>query len=477
MLARWLPSQRWFSGRGSQVSALDIIADTTLLDGDPGLRHLIVAVANGAGAQRYQVLVGQRSAVPDTLAGAVIGPLDDRLTAYDATADAELRSVLLGSIAEERKAGPLRFGREPGAPVGRWQRSRVLAGEQSNTSIVFGDAAILKVLRRLYPGANPDLEVTSALSRLGSPRVAAPYGWIETELDGEPVLLAVLSRYLAGAQDGWTLASHSLREGGESFAGEAYLLGRSTAALHADLAVAFGTSEFGPGELTGLAGRMTTELEQATAEVPRLREHAGQLRAAYAALAEIDQPVPVQRIHGDYHLGQVLRTADGWVTLDFEGEPAVPLARRRAPAPALRDVAGMLRSFDYAARHQLIDDPGGERLSGLAEAPVAKAPVAEAPVAEAPVAEAPVAEAWVKRCQDRFCAGYADAAGSPARPGTPEATLLRAMMLEKAVYEVRYEAQYRPAWLAIPLDSIAAVLATSPAGLAKGEAPVGSDHG
>src|SRR6202034_3445623 len=132
------------------------------------------------------------------------------LACYDAPHDPELAGVLMAGIAVQRSTGPLRFVREPAAPPLDWQTVRLLTAEQSNTSLIFGNAAILKVLRRLFPGANPDLEVADALARLGSARVAPPYGWIETELDGEPVLLAVLSRYLAHASDGWSLAAASI---------------------------------------------------------------------------------------------------------------------------------------------------------------------------------------------------------------------------------------------------------------------------
>ncbi len=309
------------------------------------------------------------------------------------------------------------------------------------------------MLRRLFPGANPDLEVADALARLGSARVAAPYGWIETDLDGEPVLLGVLSRFLAGASDGWALALDRLRSlyarhgaygreyltepvaaAGDAaspalpFTDEARQLGLATAELHADMARAFGSRAMTAAEVSALAAEMHGKLTQAIAVVPDLASHEDRIRSAYDAVARLTGPVTVQRIHGDYHLGQVLLGPQGWVALDFEGEPAVPLAVRRAPAPALRDVAGMLRSFDYAARQQLVGHPDAGPL-------------------------APVASAWVQQCQAAFRAGYAAGGGTdPDGHGT----LLRALTLEKAVYEVVYEHRHRPAWLSIPLDFVAA---------------------
>lgn len=448
MLAGWLPRQRWFPGRGTALSELVIISDVLLRDGDPAMRHLIVQAPLGGGTTgRFQVPVGYRADLPAELNSALIGQLDGA-ACYDALHDPQLADVLLAGMGEERFAGPLRFVREPAAPGfgGRGSSGRILGAEQSNTSLVFGDEAILKVLRRLFPGANPDLEIADALARLGSTRVAAPYGWIEADLDGEDVLLGVLSRFLAGARDGWTLALERLRglyaapdqpgpgqAGGPTartlrFTDEARQLGQATAELHADMARAFGVREMTAAEVGTLAADMNDKLSQAIAIVPELGDYEQQIRSAYAAVGRLTGPVTMQRIHGDYHLGQVLLGPQGWVALDFEGEPAVPLAVRRAPAPALRDVAGMLRSFDYAARQQLVGHPDAEPL-------------------------APVASAWARQCQAAFCAGYATAGGvDPDGHGT----LLHALTLDKAVYEVVYEFRHRPAWLSIPLDFVAA---------------------
>jgi maltokinase len=440
-LAGWLPTQRWFPGRDDRPAELGLISDITLQAGYPALRHLIVEASLRSGRAAFQVLVGFRPDLPPTLAGALIGSIGG-VVCYDALHDPELADVLLHAINSERLAGQLRFVRETSAPslVRGSQAGRVLGVEQSNTSVVFGDHAILKMLRRLFPGANPDLEVAEALARLGSRQVAAPYGWIETDLDSEPVLLGVLSQFLAGASDGWTLALDSVRRltaapassgepaGRTPFGAEARLLGQATAELHADLAQAFGSREMTQAELADLAGAMQGRLSDAVDVVPELADYEARIRAAYDAIARPSEPVTVQRIHGDYHLGQVLRAPQGWVALDFEGEPAVPLAVRRGFSPALRDVAGMLRSFDYAAQHELVGEPDNQR---LAEA----------------------ASGWVRQCHDAFCAGYA--AGGGTDP-VGHQTLLRALTIEKAVYEVVYEYRHRPSWLAIPLSFVAA---------------------
>ena len=277
-----------------------------------------------------------------------------------------------------------------------------------------------------------------ALAELGSSHIAEPYGWVETRMDGATTVLAILSRYLRAASDGWSLAATSVRdlyategaragEVGGDFAGEAERLGAATAQVHRDLADAFGRSELEPEAIRELAEQMFRRLDIAVATVPELARYADKVGDAFSNLAKLIEPVPAQRVHGDYHLGQVMRTQTGWVVLDFEGEPASSLAQRRARSSPLRDVAGMLRSFDYAARHQLLTHPDAARLT-------------------------PMATSWVRRNGDAFCAGYAAAGGlDPAE----NSVLLRALLFDKAVYEVIYEARNRPTWLSIPLESIA----------------------
>jgi maltokinase len=443
-LAAWLVKQRWFAGKGRELRDLAIVADTEIVGGDPELRHLVVMVSHGTTVDYYQVLTGLRRRLPGRLRHARIGPSGDGRQAYDALHDADLTKPLLAGIAADETIGSLQLRIMPGASFETGLDSLVLSAEQSNTSLVFGEESILKVFRRLSPGPNPDLEVTTALARLGSSHIAEPFGWMETRLDGVSTSLAILSRYLRLASDGWSLAATSVRdlyatedstgdgvraaEAGGDFAGEAHRLGIATAEVHADLAEAFGTDEVGTDALGELTEQMYRKLDMAVAAVPELGRYTEMIGDAYSSLAKLSGPFPVQRVHGDYHLGQVLRTTgSGWVVLDFEGEPATPLAQRRARSSPLRDVAGMLRSFDYAARHQLIGHPEQVTLNA-------------------------VASDWVRRNASAFCAGYAEAGGPD-----PDANdiLLRALQLDKAVYEVLYEARHRPSWLQIPLDSLA----------------------
>jgi maltokinase len=437
-LATWLVKQRWFAGKGRTVHDLAVVADTEIIPGDPGLRHLMVTVSHGATSDRYQLFIGYRARLPARLRHARIGTLGG-LQIYDGLHDTALTRALLDAIVDDRSVGMLRFCRMPGAEIEAGLDSLVLTGEQSNTSLVFGESAIFKVFRRVNPGPNPDLEVASALAELGSSHIAEPFGWVETRIDGASTVLAILSRYLRAASDGWALAATSVRdlyaseegtraaEAGGDFAPEAERLGAATAQVHRDLADAFGQSELEPEAVRELAEQMNRRFDMAVATVPELGRYRDKVGDAYSDLAKLIEPVPAQRVHGDYHLGQVMRTQTGWVVLDFEGEPASPLAQRRARSSPLRDVAGMLRSFDYAARHQLVTHPEAASL-------------------------APRAADWVRRNGDAFCAGYAAAGGlAPAE----NSVLLRAMLLDKAVYEVVYEARNRPTWVPIPLESIA----------------------
>ena len=447
LLVDWLPRQRWFAGKDRSIDGISVLVDTPLVAGDPALHHLIVAVRQGGDTERYQVPVGVRRELPGRLEYAAIGRLDDAYV-YDAVHDPELTRALLVNMAANAEAGPLSFRSISEIDTGL--DSLASPAEQSNTSLIYGDAYICKLFRKLTPGINPDLELSLGLVRAGSKHVAELYGWISGDLDGTASTLAMLSEFLRTGTDGWQLAGTSVRdlyaeadlhadEAGGDFAGEAERLGAATAAVHRDLASAFGTSRIGPADVRALACRMHARLLEACAAVPRLKPYCGRLADAFDALAELDEPLTVQRVHGDYHLGQVMRTETGWMLLDFEGEPARPLEERRAPAHPLRDVAGMLRSFDYAARHLLVT---GKAVAGDPDQLEYRA------------------QEWADRNRAAFCRGYAEAGG--VDPAAHE-VVLRAFEFDKAVYEVMYEARNRPSWLHIPLGSIAALSTRSDA--------------
>ena len=435
LLVDWLPQQRWYGGKGRAVTAVRVASETRL-PGDADVRHVLLEVDSEDGAtERYQLLVGRRTGeLEHRLEHVVIGDVDGAV-AYDAVHDHDAMGALLGLLASGGELGPLVFTND--GSVDPTLHSRVMSAEQSNTSVVFGDAVILKLFRRLQPGANPDIEVTAALAHAGSTHIASPLAWFEGDVAGERTSLGLLQVFLKGASDGWAMATASVRdlfaeadlhadEVGGDFASESERLGVATAEVHALMARALPSEQVGADDVRAAAAQLRERLDAALAVVPELAPYADALRAAYDEVATRTDPVAVQRVHGDYHLGQVLRTQEGWVLLDFEGEPARPLSERRALMSPLRDVAGMLRSFDYAARHLLAERHGDAQLAYRATE-------------------------WAERNRQAFCDGYARAAGSDPRD---ESVLLRAFELDKAVYEVVYEARNRPAWLPIPLGSI-----------------------
>ncbi|MET9924470.1 MULTISPECIES: maltokinase [unclassified Streptomyces] len=429
LLHEWLPRQRWFAGKGRPVTGFVLVAATEMLplDGSagPGLLHLLVRAQQPSPPDRpaddcYQILIGVRSSLPTTLAGALIGrvehgPLAGR-TVYDALHDPRLADLLLERFRVSGTLGALRFERTAAIPAGL--PPRVLDAEQSNTSLVYGDAYILKIFRRVFPGTNPDLELPLALAREGCERVPAPVAWFEAP-GPEPLTLGVLQPFLHGARDGWQLALTALTAG-RDFVPEARALGRATAEVHTALAAALPTPPLHGTQTRQLIAQMTQRLEAAAQAVPALAPYVPALRTAFDAVTALGHRGggwARQRVHGDLHLGQALRSPDGfWSLIDFEGEPARPLDERRRPSPPVRDVAGMLRSFDYAARSHRPWNPE-----------------------------------WAARCRAAYCEGYALASGADPR-GEPE--LLRAHETDKAVYEVVYEARHRPDWLPVPMAAI-----------------------
>ncbi|MFH8473250.1 phosphotransferase [Streptomyces sp. NPDC018000] len=437
LLHQWLPRQRWFAGKGRPITAFSLVSTTEMLPvgsdcvgagtgAGAGLLHLLVRVHQPSMPAQspddcYQLLLGVRSVLPPRLAPALIGhvtdgPLTGR-TVYEALHDPRLAELLLERLRTPGTFGSLRFDRG-GAPIAAGLAPRVLDAEQSNTSLVYGNAYILKIFRRIFPGTNPDLELPLALAREGCGRVPAPVAWFEATAP-EPLTLGVLQPFLRGAQDGWQLALRALAKS-RDFTDEAHALGRATAEVHTALAAALPTPALRRAQTEHLAAAMVQRLEAAAQAVPALMPYVPGLRTAFdavAALGHRGRNWAAQRVHGDLHLGQTLRAADGfWSLIDFEGEPARPLPERRRPQPPVRDIAGMLRSFDYAAR-----------------------------------SHRPWNAEWAARCRTAYCEGYANTSGLDPRS---EPELLRAHETDKAVYEVLYEARHRPDWLPVPMAAI-----------------------
>jgi maltokinase len=435
LVAAWLPTQRWYAGKGRGGSV-----GVDLLTGlDDRVELWLARVTYGEdGTELYHLPLVAYPERVDYLDHVLLGNVngEDTRWIYDALHDREITQVWLERIRDEASAGALEFRRyvEPEEiPVG--QISLVSTGEQSNTSLMYGDAAILKVFRRLQAGINPDIELGVGLAQHGSTHVPRLMGSVTVEREGEPYAIAILQEYMTTATDGWELAKHSVRdlmaeadlhadEAGGDFAGEAERLGAAVAGVHADLAAAFGVQP--SGDLHERAAAMHARLDQAVTVVAELEEVADGLREAYDEFAACGASVSLQRIHGDLHLGQALRTSHRWVLIDFEGEPMATLEERRRLDSPLRDVAGMLRSFEYAGHHQIIDTGFQPQLAYRA------------------------AE-WTQRNRAAFLTGYAAASGTDMRQ---HQIPLRAYEADKAVYEAVYEARNRPAWLAIPLASL-----------------------
>ncbi|MEU9113822.1 maltokinase [Streptomyces sp. NPDC048483] len=443
LLAEWVPRQRWFAGKGRLITGFSLVSATELLpctgEGTtPGILQLLVRAQQSSPPNRttvagdcYQLLLGVHPALPPQLAPAAIGrpsggPLRGR-SVYDALLDNRLCGLLLERLRVPGRIGALRFGREPGTELPSGLPARPIAVEQSNSSVVYGDSFILKIFRRIAPGINPDLELPRALADAKCARVPAPVAWFEAEAaeeGGEATTLGVLQPYLPGSADGWQLALNALAVRAD-FTGSARALGHATAEVHTALAQTLPTTELHRPQLAAIAARMNARLEATARAVPLLEPYRPRLREAFDALAAVGRDGhswAAQRIHGDLHLGQTLRSADEgrWSLIDFEGEPARPLAERRRPQPALRDVAAMLRSFDYAARS---GPAGGD----------------------------PWSLEWARRTRDAYCLGYAEAGGLDPS-SAPE--LMRAYETDKAVYEVLYEARHRPDWLGVPMAAV-----------------------
>jgi maltokinase len=417
-LVHHLPKQRWFGG--DEAAGLSVRSSEVLRSAWPALVHVLADVHGST----YQVVLGLRQAGVDDgfLAGrgtAVVGELETeagRALAYDAAVDPELALCLLERVA----------------PDERVERARLLGADQSNTSMVYDERLIMKLFRRVEAGPNPDVEVTTALASGGFGAVPKPVG--QWEQGGGH--LAVVTEFLAGGVDGFQLALTSLRdlyaEGGEpadaggDFGPDACRLGTIVGEMHVAMASAFGVT-------TADVGSWADDMDAQLARTPSVPDG---IARVYETLRAVDAG-PAIRVHGDLHLGQVMRTDTGWYVLDFEGEPARPLVERQRPSSALRDVAGMLRSFSYAPAVALRDH--GE---------------------PTPELEA-LGAAWEQHSRDSFLEGYLGVDGIDAVLPTGERArtlVLAAFELDKAVYEVAYEASHRPDWVGIPMSAVQRIL-------------------
>ncbi len=441
LLTAWLPGQRWFAGKGRELSGVRIARRVVLLEGpEVRIEHLLVDVLVDGRPQRYQVPLATAHALPDDRRAFPLTVDGESPVVYDGLRDPRGTESLVTHLAAQGEVGGLRFRMVPGAPAPAPTWGRLLGGEQSNSSLVFGDDLMVKVFRLVQPGLNPDVELHAALASRGCPAVASLRGWVELAEDDDegagPTTLAMAQEFVAGAADGWAMATASVRdlfaeadllaeEVGTDFADESRRLGAALAQVHDDLAAAMGTTTRDGMEIVA---SMRARLDAAVAEVPEL---AGYTEAARAVFAEVagSGPVPVHRIHGDLHLGQTLRAPDRWIIIDFEGEPAAPLAERRVPDSPARDVAGILCSLDYAAQHTLVGVTDRQLRFRARE--------------------------WRDRNVDAFCTGYAEVSDTDPRE---TGALLRAYTLDKALYEVVYESRNRPGWVAVPMGAVDRIL-------------------
>jgi maltokinase len=463
-LATYLSTARWYAGKGREVEIHSVRRLTMPGAGDPAVRVFVVEVTapDGTGRDHYQVPLSYYPEPREDLAHALIGSWTDEhlgeVHAYDAVHDHHAMALWLrgftgagaGTTASD-DPDAVRFHVVGEPDLDPDARSTLLSGEQSNSSVYFGDTAMMKLFRRVTPGVNPDIEILAALTEAGSDHVATLYGWMdapEPGTDDEPLQLGILQQFLTTASDGWGLALSSLRtlfaddvdtprSSGGDFAAEAHRLGVAVAEVHETMARAFGTEQWGPDDLAALADTMVGRLDAAAAAVPEVAELAPSLRPLLDGVRRVEGPVTIQRVHGDLHLGQTLRTVRGWKIIDFEGEPAKPLAERRRPDSPWRDVAGMLRSFDYAAEGSLQD-----RLEA---------------VGDIDSSAAQGAREWAARNVNAFLAGYDEVCADDL-----DEALLTAYAVDKAVYEAVYEARNRPTWLSIPLAALRRLAATDP---------------
>ena len=451
VLSTWVPQQRWFGGKARDFRTLTL-HDAVLLTADPEPDPVLVVIVevsyDDGHAERYQVPLAAGESGDDGYVGHVGGA-----HLVDATHVAGAARVLTFHACrpDERRTarGEIVFGRPLGDDEIKVGEPRRMSAEQSNTSIVLGDELIFKLFRRLEAGENPDVELTRALTESGFPNAPRQRGAFGVRHDdGSVTALGVLADFVHGGREGWALATADVERvvgGGAQdpeMAARFASLGRAVADMHGALAGTLGFRDAEPDDLLVWVAAMREQAEHVLATAARrAQDEAGSVLSRREGLferlhriTETKATGPLTRIHGDLHLGQVLLDAEGrWQLLDFEGEPAKSLEQRRALNAPLRDVAGMLRSFDYAAA----SGSGGD-LSHVPE----------------------VAAVWREAARSAFLDAYLEEAQHLGVLPHPDAVAaqLDAFELDKAIYELGYELANRPDWVPIPVGGITRVL-------------------
>jgi trehalose synthase-fused probable maltokinase len=433
--------QRWYASKSRAVTGIEIVEGVSLREA-PKLFIALVQTRFATGTHElYQLpltlVPTEHALAPDAIARTT------EWTAYDAMAEPasllELVSRMDGNEEIEATEGRFNFHRLDGAAaVPDDAPVRRVAGEQSNSSLVIDDRLMLKVFRKLEPGINPEIELLRFLTAHGFAHIAPLRGWYEYDGQALAATLGVAQDFLPNAVDGWELALEEIVADPESFLEKLGRLGAVTAQMHTVLASDAGDPAFAPEEpsqeaLSLLTATVDEDIERIFLRLPddeRLQPIAGRgqdVRERLAARAQIGVSGRSIRTHGDYHLGQTLYTPDGWVIIDFEGEPARPLPERRQKRSPLRDVAGMLRSFAYAT-------------SAVAILRGETAP-----------------EDFEERARDCFLRAYFETVDPTLLPPGEAAVrnLLSIFELEKAIYELQYELNNRPDWISIPVAGIA----------------------
>jgi maltose alpha-D-glucosyltransferase/alpha-amylase len=465
LLPPFLPTQRWFGDKARQVAACEV-EDLASLAGAERTVVVVVEVRfEDGGRQRYSLIVALRAAAGSL---PVIGRLPDGAWIVEAGTDPDATLALLRGFASAGELPMARGGRLRHADASAEAREalagptppvRSLGAEQSNTSSRVGTRFVFKLFRRLDVGENPEVEVgrflTSETDFRAMPTLEGSLTYVTPA--GESSTLGVLQQWVESAGDGWryTLAGlGTIRGAGAQalpLADDIGRLGAITADFHAALASSRTAPAFAPEPITeqdvdGWMAEVRTQMAGALALVEQRRADwpASTRALATDALARVP-PVWGRlrapdiaetgafariRIHGDYHLGQTLKTPTGFALIDFEGEPAIPIARRRLKHGALKDVAGMLRSFDYAIETVCADRP--ESAGDLR----ARAGLREA-----------------------FLDAYLEAATGHRSPAIPAGAIARGRWLAffefgKALYELDYEINNRPDWVHIPLRGL-----------------------